>query len=496
MKLADLLEGEKFRINDPALLHQEVDHWTNYSLEVQPGSWFVAARGETFDGHDYIPEALERGAQGLIVERELNGTYARVPQVLVTDARHIVSLFSSRWFGDPSQALHLIGVTGTNGKTTTTFLIQHVLNAFSPCGLIGTIEASWKEKRAPVANTTPAPRELNRLLAQMIQEGVASCAMEVSSHALKQGRVREIQFRTAVFTNLSQDHLDYHKTFDDYFGSKKKLFLEFPSVSRRIINTDDAYGKKLWDEIPRNTAVSFSTRSEADYRAARIRLGLDGTDFALAVKGKEYEVKSKLLCLHNVYNLLASIAVTHEMGFPMDKILEALASFDGVPGRLERIAHPRRAVVFVDYAHTPDAFVNIFSSLGTLKRNRLISVFGCGGNRDQTKRPQMGRLAAEFSDHIILTSDNPRNEDPAAILQDIQKGIDATKATKQPASLTVMEDRREAIHKALEMAQPEDLVLILGKGHEDYQIIGKEKRKFSDKKEIEAWVQSHKAHTR
>ena len=490
MKLGTLLEGENFQVSDKQLLNQEILHWTDRSNEVTQNSWFIAVRGTSVDGHNFILDAVRRGASGVIAEKPFIGTGDPVACVIVPDTKKLFSVISSRWFGVPSARLHLIGVTGTNGKTTTTYLIQSLLNLFTKAGVIGTVEARWNDKRLPTINTTPGTRELNSILHQMVEDGITSCAMEVSSHALKQERVNEIQFQTAVFTNLTQDHLDYHKTFDDYFESKSKLFLDFPAVTKRIINIDDEYGQKLFTRIKKGTGVSFSVKQKADYQARNVQITLDGTRFILSARGKEYSAVTKLLCLHNVYNLLGAIAAVSEMGYSIEGILEAARKFDGVPGRLERFEHPNGALIFVDYAHTPDAFISIYSSLQPLKRGRLISVFGCGGNRDKGKRPQMGRIAGEYSDHMIVTSDNPREEDPKEIIREILTGINQVSVS---SSLDVIEDRREAIRHALDIARPEDLILILGKGHEDYQIVGKEKHHFSDQEEVINWTKEYKA---
>jgi len=488
MRLGKLLEGENFQITHPHMLDQEINHWTERSDEVKENSWFIAVRGESSDGHNFIQDAISRGASGLIVEEFFSGKNLKIPQVIVSDSRRLLSIISSHWFDQPSKKLHLIGVTGTNGKTTTTYLIQHLLNRFTQTGLVGTIEAGWKNQHVLTRNTTPGIKELNSILNQMVSDGVTACAMEVSSHALKQNRVNEVCFKTAVFTNLTQDHLDYHKTFDDYFQSKSRLFLDFMSVSRRVINLDDPYGKKLWNLVIPDSRISYAINSEADYRAIDINMSLVGTQFILEIRKKRFNVSTKLLCLHNIYNLLASIAVVREMGYPVEEIIQSVSEFEGVCGRLERFQLPNGATVFVDYAHSPDAFHNIYASLKLLKRGKLISVFGCGGNRDRQKRPMMGRIARENSDWVIITSDNPRQEHPKEIIAEILTDIENRNALE---SVNIIEDRKIAIREALDRAKKDDIVLILGKGHEDYQIIGKEKRKFSDQEEIKEWVRLH-----
>ncbi|MBI4398960.1 MAG: UDP-N-acetylmuramoyl-L-alanyl-D-glutamate--2,6-diaminopimelate ligase [Candidatus Omnitrophica bacterium] len=489
MKLGQLLEGEPFKVSSPHLLNEEVKSWTDRSSDVQEGTWFIAARGETIDGHTFIPDAIARKAAGVIFEDSFDlNAKLRVPFVTVANTRRLVNLISSRWYRAPSRRMHVVGVTGTNGKTTTAFLIRHLMNPTVPTGVIGTVEAGWNREHLPLSNTTPGARELNSILGRMVQDGIRHCALEVSSHALKQGRVDGIYFQSALFTNLTRDHLDYHKTFEDYFDSKSKLFFEFPGIQNRMINLDDPYGKRLWDRLGPVKKIGFSIRTATDYYASDIQCDLEGTRFSLACRGRRFRVSSPLLCVHNVYNLVAAIASCVEAGADPEGILERVSSFEGVPGRLERIRLPNGAWAFIDYAHSPDAILNITSSLAPLKKGRIITLFGCGGNRDRGKRPVMGKIAADFSDYVILTSDNPREEAPHEILRQIAAGISDEKMAH---SVSIIEDRRQALWKACQMAQGNDMLLVLGKGHEDYQIVGRKKYHFSDSVEIKEWAKRY-----
>ncbi len=490
MKLGELLKGEKFEGQNPDLIEKKVTHITARSGEVIKDSLFIAVPGCTIDGHNFLSDAVQRGASCLIVEKKSPHIDSKIPQIVISDTRRFLSRISSRWYGYPSRNLSLIAVTGTNGKTTTSYLIQHILNQKFPCGLIGTIEACWNNNHITTINTTPGPLETNEFLRRMISDGMKSCVMEVSSHALKQERVHGVEFKIALFTNLTRDHLDYHKTFDDYYASKKKLFTDFETIEKRIINVDDPFGKKLSEEVKKKNPVTYSIETESDYRAEDIDISLDGTRFTLIHRSRKYKVSSPLMCRHNIYNTLSAIAVCAEMGMEIPAIIKQIAEFEGVPGRLESFPFGNGALAFVDYAHTPDAMINILQSIHTLKKGRLITVFGCGGNRDRDKRAMMGRIAADFSDLVIVTSDNPREEKPENIISDILSGISHLKSRER---IQVIENRRDAIHKTLDMAKPGDIVAILGKGHEDYQIIGKNKYKFSDQEEIREWIRLHKA---
>ncbi len=484
MKLKELLNKQKYSIHGHLDLDQSVVHFTDSSSVVKKGSCFIAVSGSCVDGHDYSKEAISLGASFLVVEKLLD---IKIPQILVSDTKEILTLWSSLFFDRPSSKIKIMGVTGTNGKTTTAALIQHILNSVSDCGVIGTLEASWGKNVRKVNNTTPGVLLLNQLLSEMVHDNVPYCVMEVSSHALSQGRVSDIEFDAALFTNLSQDHLDYHGTMDSYFKAKKKLFDLFPSVKQRCINGDDEYGQKLIKNYP--DSIKIGLDSSFDVYAKNIKLSLKDSQFDLCFKNKVVTVESPLICLHNIYNVLLAFSACLSMEVVLDDCVKALKTFPLVPGRLEFQRNELGLYVFIDYAHTPDAFYQVFKSLEPLKESRIITVFGCGGDRDRTKRKDMGQYASQYSDVLFLTQDNPRTESPDQIMSDVDEGI---RGLIEGESYFYIENREEAIEKALNEAKQGDVVLILGKGHEDYQIIGKEYLPFSDKKVVSQWLKNKK----
>jgi len=359
-------------------------------------------------------------------------------------------------------------VTGTNGKTTTTYLIKHLCDhAAMRCGLIGTIHYTVGGQILPAARTTPESADIQKLFAGMLDAGSRACAMEVSSHALVQHRADAIQFTAAVFTNLTQDHLDYHETMDAYYAAKAHLFellvLEGSKKARAIINADDRFGHRLIEDFTGKLPIlTYGLGANANFRASNLRMDAHGATYRLEAKGREYLVRLPLIGHFNVYNSLAALAAANALGVELRAAVAALAQAPQVPGRLERVPAKRNFQVFVDYAHTDDALSNVLRTLKDLQPKRLITVFGCGGDRDKTKRPRMAAAAEEHSDYVIVTSDNPRNEDPAAILADIRRGLKATWNE-------FIEDRETAIRRAVELAEAGDIVLIAGKGHENYQ---------------------------
>ncbi|MBI4549912.1 MAG: UDP-N-acetylmuramoyl-L-alanyl-D-glutamate--2,6-diaminopimelate ligase [Candidatus Omnitrophica bacterium] len=477
MKIKDILQGLECSFPAPGVAEQSIDGISFHSGEVRPGMLFVAVRGEGRDGHHFIPEALERGASACLADETMRRELAPSPAMIFTpNTRAIAGLLASRAFQNPSREVALLGVTGTNGKTTTSFLIHHIFNQFSGCGLIGTVYHQVGRERLPSGNTTPGPMELHRMLFEMKQAGQKYCSLEVSSHALAQDRVAGIGFRSAVFTNLTQDHLDYHRTFENYFEAKKKLFTQEPRPLRALVNIDDAYGKRLHGLLDPKP-LTFGLEEGADFRALEVEARLDRVSFLVRGRGFEIPVRADLACLHNVYNILGAFACAVAEGWDPEAVARSLESFPGVPGRMEKVPHGRDFLVFVDYAHTPDAFENVLGSVKRLSRGKILTVFGCGGDRDAAKRPLMGGLAERFSDRVILTSDNPRGEDPAKILDDIEAGIPAGRNGK----VSRVPDREEAIARAVAEAGSGDVVLILGKGHEDYHILGPRKIHFDDR---------------
>lgn len=465
---------------------------THNSKEVMPHSLFVAIRGYAVDGHTFIPEAISRGASCIVLD---NLTW--IPDrpsalfIQVADSRQAMSLLASNYYHNPTRRLFLIGVTGTNGKTTITYLIESILNrANIPNGVIGTVNYRFGDKTIEARTTTPDPLILQKTLSEMLDAGFKTVSMEVSSHALSLHRIDGCDFDIAVWSNLSQDHLDFHHTMEDYFKAKESLFTSYLANSdkrdkRAIINIDDEYGKRLKRTLKFLPVITYGTSFKADIHPVKTEMSSSGTSMSVkSPKGVLY-VESNLIGPHNIMNLLAAIAVTVEMGVQLHDITEGLKNII-VPGRLQPIINTLRIGVLVDYAHTPDALKNVLQGIKSLAKGRVITVFGCGGDRDRGKRPIMGKIAERFSDHIIITNDNPRTEDPLGILNEIEAGIQTMPAVSEDEFAAVSRgyfktpDRERAIHLAIQSARPGDIVLIAGKGHETYQIIGKKRIPFSD----------------
>ena len=481
MEIKELLQGLKIDAAVPSVLNREVLHLTCQSSDVKAGTLFVAIRGEAKDGHDFVEDALQKGAIACVTDsRSKKNFAARLPVIRTENTRFAFSLLTDRYFLHPSKEVGVVGITGTNGKTTTSFLLQHIFNRFSSCGLIGTVHYQIGNQIIPSKNTTPSAYDLNWMLAQMKKIRIKHCSMEISSHALDQDRAAHLRFTSAVFTNLTQDHLDYHKDFEAYYQAKRKLFIKASRPEKAFINIDDIYGARLAGEIyPR--PFTFGIVNKADFMAHDIRVGLGGIAFNVRARGRLIPVRVAMPCLHNVYNVLGAFACAYEEGCDPEAIAEALRTFRGVPGRMQKVDAGQDFFVFVDYAHTPDAFRNVLSSVKKLAKRRIITVFGCGGDRDNTKRPLMGREAGYFSDLIVLTSDNPRSEDPEKILDQVQAGV----GEQNGKQVLRIANREEAIHRALDAAGAGDVVLVLGKGHENYQIVGDKKRAFDDRRVIE-----------
>ena len=437
------------------------------SRRVQRNGLFVALRGEKADGHEFIGSAIEKGASVIVTEREEQ--HPRVTCLVVENTRAALADLSANFYGHPGWKLKLAAVTGTNGKTTTTFLIKHICEkAGLRCGLIGTVRYEIGERILPAIRTTPESLDLQELLAQIVNAGCRAAAMEVSSHALAQDRTRGLEWNVAVFTNLTQDHLDFHGTMESYFDSKAKLFARLGSQEKKrkpvaIVNIDDRYGEQLLKKIDQRVAVVTYGRSvRADFRASNYRVEFSGTSYQLDAHGKSYLVRVPLIGGFNVANSVAALAAANALGISLRDAVLSLGKSPQVPGRLELVPAKRQFQVFVDYAHTPDALQNVLKTLRELEPHRLIVVFGCGGNRDREKRPLMGEIVDRHADYAIVTSDNPRKEDPDAIIVEIEKGFRSSRYEK-------MVDRTQAIDRAITLAQPRDIVLIAGKGHENYQ---------------------------
>jgi len=437
------------------------------SRRVQRNGLFVALRGEKNDGHEFIGQAIENGASVIVAEREEKNP--RATCLLVENTRTALADLAATFYGLPARRLKLAAVTGTNGKTTTTFLIKHICEkAGLRCGLIGTVRYEIGERVLPAARTTPESLDLQELLAQIANAGCRAAAMEVSSHALTQERVRGLEWDVAVFTNLTQDHLDYHGTMKNYFESKAKLFAQLAQQQKKrkpvaVVNMDDYYGEQLLDKIDTKISlITFGMGVRADFRASNYRMEFGGTSYQLDARGKSYLVRLPLIGRFNVANSMAALAAANALGLNLREAVLSLGKSPQVPGRLEMVPAKRKFQVFVDYAHTPDALLNVLKTLRQLEPGRVIVVFGCGGDRDRQKRPLMGRIADQNADYSIITSDNPRKEDPNAIISEIEKGFGSDRYEK-------VAGRAEAIARAIALAQPRDIILIAGKGHETYQ---------------------------
>ena len=448
-----------------------------HSKAVQPGMLFVAVRGLTHDGHAFIGEAVQHGAAAVVAESPIE-LPPQITLVQVPDARLALARISCAFHRHPSRQITLIGVTGTNGKGTTAYLAEAVLSAAGKrAGVIGTLGAKLGPQTMGLDRTTPEAPELQQLLRQMADEGVGYVLMEVASHALALRRVDGCRFAAAVFTNLTQDHLDFHKTFDDYRAAKRRLFEMVSPNGVAVINGDDPSAPAM-AAASRAPVITYGLTPASRVRGEAVRLSLDGTDLTVHTPQGSSPVHLRLHGTFNVYNALAAIALTQTLGIPLNRIVAALAEFPGVPGRFESVDEGQPFGVVVDYAHTPDGLENVLQTAREFVRGRTVIVFGCGGDRDRAKRPVMGRIAARLADIAIVTSDNPRSEEPTAIIAEIMAGV---LGSGSGVRVEVESDRRKAIHRAIELARPGDMVIIAGKGHEPYQEIKGVKRPLDDR---------------
>ena len=456
---------------------------TDDSRAVIPGSLFVAVRGERVDGHQFVSQAIAAGAVAVIAQESVNA--GLLPIVRVADSRKALGLVGSRFYGDPSAHLTMVGVTGTNGKTTTTYLCKALLEGVGRnVGLMGTVAYQIGSETIPATHTTPGALEFQGLLAKMRRAGLDSVVMEVSSHALAMDRTVGCEYDAAVFTNLTQDHLDYHRTMEEYFQAKLRLFTGLGQGRKRgqraIINMDDPRGGQIRQAcaVP---AWGYAVQGRAELKAERVRLSMNGTAFTAATPAGTFAIESRLVGEHNVYNLLGAIGVALHAGASCDQVRESVSRVNSVPGRFESVVAGQDFMVVVDYAHTEDALVRLLTAAQAIKTERIITIFGCGGDRDRGKRPKMGQAAVLFSDIVVLTSDNPRTEDPMAILREVEVGVREALQQRSQVEYHLVPDRREAIRMAVRLARTGDIVLIAGKGHEDYQIIGTTKIHFDDR---------------
>lgn len=492
MKLGELVRTVKTQSTlSSDQLDRDVSDIAHDSRKVSKGSLFVAVRGFNSDGHRFIPQAVQQGALAVVVEHEEHSrTLEGTPQIIVEDSRRALAQLAAAFYRYPSQRLKLVGITGTKGKTTTSYLVKAIIEAAGhTAGLIGTIDYRVGDKIYPAPNTTPESPDLQRLLDEMVNAGAGYCVMEVSSHALALGRTDGCLFETAVFTNLAQDHLDFHKDQESYFQAKLLLFTGLAQDKIAVVNADASVSP----EVIRGTKAkvySFGLSAPADiHPLEKIGHGIDGLSFTVQTPEGNIPVESPLVGKHNVYNILAAIGAGLSLGFDSDAIARGISSMKAVPGRMEKVDEGQPFGVVVDYAHTEESLVSLLEAMREVAKKRLITVFGCGGDRDRTKRPKMGSAAVQGSDVVIVTTDNPRTEDPMNIIREIEAGMTtgAKKQRTEPASQTVsnayyiIPDRAEAIETAIRMAQPGDVVVLAGKGHEDYQIIGSVKIHFDDR---------------
>lgn len=449
------------------------------SRKVQPGSLFVAVKGTLSDGHDYITKASDLGAVAIVCEKMPEAVNEKIVYVTVKNSAQALGIIASNFFGNPSEKMKLTGVTGTNGKTTTATLLYQLFTKLGyVAGLISTVENRIADKVIPATHTTPDPIQLNDLLRKMAEAGCAYVFMEVSSHAVDQDRIAGLKFTGAIFTNITHDHLDYHKTFENYIKAKKKYFDELSSDAFAIVNADDKRGMVMLQNT-KATKYTFGLKKMVDFKGKIITNSIEGLEVEIGGKN----VWFKMIGDFNAYNLLGVYGAAVLLGQDSDEVLTQLSTLQGAPGRFELVLPGSKVIAIVDYAHTPDALQNVLDTIAQFRtgNEQVITVVGCGGNRDKTKRPLMASIACRLSDKVILTSDNPRDEDPLEIIKEMQTGVMPSEARKT----LVIADREEAIKTACMMAKERDIVLIAGKGHEDYQEIKGVKHPFDDRKVVE-----------
>lgn len=500
-KIKDILENVKivkfFPEEYNKFLEKEVTGIKYNSKEIVPSDVFVCLSGQHTDGILYIDEAVKNGAICIVADKQVEYKNGNILYILVEDTKVALAKLASNFYGNPSKKMLLIGVTGTNGKTTITYLLESIFReaGYNPA-VIGTINYRFNNKIYESKNTTPFSSDLQKLLYEMYVSGINVVMMEVSSHALSQGRVLECDFDVAVFTNLTPEHLDYHKDMEEYFLAKSILFKNLNKEKKEIfknsalgnkvcvINYDDNYGKRLMEMLSDKEVLLYCKGSKNGngknkFKAVNIKYFKDKTQFEVQRNDNKIFIETQLIGEFNVYNILASYAVAYSQGIEESIIVNGIKKVTHIPGRLEQIYTPKGYTVIIDYAHTPDSLQKVILTLKQIPHKRLIVVFGCGGDRDRSKRPIMGSIATALSDYVIITSDNPRTEDPYKIILDIEVGIKKSKNT----NYEIIVDRKEAIFKALSLAKEGDIVLLAGKGHENYQIIGNKKIHF-DEREI------------
>ncbi|MEA2014464.1 MAG: UDP-N-acetylmuramoyl-L-alanyl-D-glutamate--2,6-diaminopimelate ligase [Thermodesulfobacteriota bacterium] len=489
MKLSSLLKGiDVLRISGDD--SGDVPDICYDSRKCGRGSVFVAIAGAKYNGHDFVRDAVKRGAGYIVHDEDIIPAEPGAVYVRVKDSRLSLGRLGRNFYGNPAVDLCMIGVTGTNGKTTVAYLLESILQSAGFCtGVTGTVNYRYGGNLFPASHTTPESLDLHRMLRKMTDVGVTHVVMEVSSHAIDLKRIDECEYDIGIFTNLSREHLDYHRTMEEYFQVKKRFFADVSDRRVAVVNGDDQWGARLLDEI-KTPSITFGVGESNDVSSTDFNLSMDGIDAIIKGPGGEFPVFSAMVGRFNLYNVLAAVATAISLRIPEKYIQSGLAALKTVPGRLERVGRPGEPAVFVDYAHTGDALGKVLENLADYKKGRIITVFGCGGDRDRTKRPVMGKIATRLSDLTIITSDNPRMEDPTEIIDEIVKGIDSRLTKYSPEAIIngsgekgylIISDRRNAIEQAVSIAAESDIVLVAGKGHEDYQIMGTRKFVFDDR---------------
>lgn len=441
------------------------------SRKIKQGDVFIALEGSIVDGHTFISKAIENGAKTILVEKDVDKVEG-INYFLVDGLREKMGIIASNFYGYPQNQLKIVGVTGTNGKTTTTYILESILGEKN-VARIGTVEYKIGDEIIPAPNTTPSSLEIIKICKKALEKNIKYLIMEVSSHGLDIGRVNMLRFEAGIFTNLTLDHLDYHKTMENYYLAKRKLFDLVKDKKNSIINIDDEYGKRY---LEYTNGISYGI-GQGDIQGKIKQITREGQEVTIKIFEKEYKINLRLLGRYNLSNLLGAIGAVKTLGLSDEEIISKIPLIHGAPGRFEPVKIDRDFTVIVDYAHTGDALENILKSINEFKTNRVITVFGCGGDRDKTKRPIMGGIAEKYSDIVIVTSDNPRTEDPEEIIKDIVVGL-----TKENHIVEI--HREKAIEKAISLAEKNDIILIAGKGHENYQVIGREKIHFDDKEKV------------
>ncbi|WP_058485629.1 UDP-N-acetylmuramoyl-L-alanyl-D-glutamate--2,6-diaminopimelate ligase [Defluviitalea phaphyphila] len=480
MKLKNLLNSIEYKIlqGDDNIY---INHISYDSRKVKENTLFICIKGFNVDGHKFALDAIKKGAVAIVVEEEIKDIPKNITVICTNNTRKAMAYIAAKFYNEPLKNMKLIGVTGTNGKTTTTFLIGKMLEEYNKkIGLIGTIENRIGKIKIEAKRTTPESLDLQALFSQMLKEEVSHVVMEVSSHALELHRVDACDFEIGIFTNLTLDHLDFHKTMENYRNAKAKLFKK---CKYGIINIDDPHAEEIIKQATCKI-ITFGIEKEADFKAYNISMSSKGIKFSIILEGKEIDFQLKTIGRFNIYNALGAIAAGYYLNIPIEVIKKALEDMEGVPGRVQSIRSNKGFDVIVDYAHAPDGLENVLKTIKEFAKGNIITVFGCGGDRDRSKRPIMGEIAGNYSDYCIITSDNPRSEDPEFIIKEVEVGM---KKTNCPYKKIV--DRREGIKEAINKAQKDDIILIAGKGHENYQILKDKVIHFDDVEEVKTILQ-------